>query len=503
MIVEFKFDYLGSNGVLGYFLDFYAQNSGLKYSIVEGNKQISLFVEGEESEILKFGDESMNLIPNSIFLANSEVRIASELPATNHHKMDISLPYFTPRMIKSEKLIPNEFGILSGLAIENHHEITEITETNFDQMLDYAFLQLLHYKNLKFVDEMGVSEMIPAVDFTADFLMPTNLLALSKIFVADEKSLIALAGFEKPIINLKINAVFRQNHPEAPLYFDIKAASDFFIFKLFQKLYENDIFFVSVKSLKKRLKIAVLEDKFLVVNHAKILDSKKLAFLTQNHSNLAHFALICDEFGLQEKVNLHLNFSKTENDSIKLYKNDNEYNLLKIELPKSFGELFAKIRERESGAKLLENYTKEFGRLPSGIITQTPSFYTLFGMISRILFSKSAEWLLQNASDFMGNKGARIDFKIVGKNEFDVLSMICSAMSFKLAGSDEKILSFGILESFVYFLRDYTDTLDDELGFDAMVATGTLFEERKISNLCVKLLGQKLKFSDEIGLSGE
>ena len=73
--MEFKFNYLSDNGVLLYFLDFYAKNSGLKYSIHQNANEISLFIDEEnEDKILKFGDESMNLIPNSIFLADSEVK---------------------------------------------------------------------------------------------------------------------------------------------------------------------------------------------------------------------------------------------------------------------------------------------------------------------------------------------------------------------------------------------------------------------------------------------
>ena len=54
--MEFKFNYLSDNGVLLYFLDFYAKNSGLKYSIHQNANEISLFIDEEnEDKILKFG----------------------------------------------------------------------------------------------------------------------------------------------------------------------------------------------------------------------------------------------------------------------------------------------------------------------------------------------------------------------------------------------------------------------------------------------------------------
>ena len=66
MIIEFEFIYDNDNGLIAHFLDFYAKKSGLEYALnIEANFA-RLYVIGEEEKLLKFSDEYMNLIPNSI-----------------------------------------------------------------------------------------------------------------------------------------------------------------------------------------------------------------------------------------------------------------------------------------------------------------------------------------------------------------------------------------------------------------------------------------------------
>ena len=56
------------------------------------------------------------------------------------------------------------------------------------------------------------------MDFSADFLIAAGVGALDGIFASDEKSKIALAAFEKPLISLKTNAIFRKNHEDTPKF---------------------------------------------------------------------------------------------------------------------------------------------------------------------------------------------------------------------------------------------------------------------------------------------
>ena len=78
MIVAYEFNYLNENALIAHFLLFYARKSALDICLKKEANLISLFVRGGEDEILKFSDEAMPLIPNSIFLAKSSVRVMDE-----------------------------------------------------------------------------------------------------------------------------------------------------------------------------------------------------------------------------------------------------------------------------------------------------------------------------------------------------------------------------------------------------------------------------------------
>ena len=109
--------------------------------------------------------------------------------------------------------------------------------------------------------------------------------------------------------------------------------------------------------------------------------------------------------------------------------------------------------------------------------------------------------MLQNALLFNGEKGVRLDFK-VENGEFDVVLLIKNAMSYRLAGVDEKLLSFGFIDSLAYFISDFMDDIQSDFGFDLAIFEGTLFENKKLANSVLELTAKNYnaKFSYQYGL---
>ena len=507
MIIEFEFIYNNDNGLIADFLDFYAQKSGLKYALNLEKNLTRLYVFGEEKELLKFSDEYMNLIPNSVFLAKTSVKVTDEAKEHNFTQNRAEFANFTPSVIKAyqenSSLNANEFGILSGVSVFKDGKFEKVSKENFNELLDFCFTELFHNQNLQIKFNDQICELNANADFGADFLMPTSLKALSKIFVADEKIVVALASYEKPLLNLKTNSIFRSNHEKVPAFFDVKFAGDFFIYVLFGKLFAEEIFFVSVKTDKdKFLKIAVLDEQFLIVKNPNFLSQKNQNFLnSREDKNLANFALICDEMGVFDKKILQVFLSKNHNDTIKVFDKDLQVNMLNIKIWDTYEELKDEICSDEIGVKLFENFTKEYN-FPKGKIATNASFYGLFEIASKILFDKNAQYLLDSAKDFLGKKGVRIDFCVDKNSNFDCVKFIKSAMSFKLAGSDDKLLSYGFIDSLAYFLSDYFDLLKEEFESEAVLLTGSLFEEKNLANLILNLAqnNHNAKFSNQYGL---
>lgn len=716
MIVAFEFNYLNENALIGYFLDFYAKKSTLLFRITSSQGLITLFACGEEDEILKFSDEYAALIPNSVFLAKSSVRVAQEMSEEDFEKLacaDFSSPVkfssFTPAVIKAylEKgeLRRNEFGELSGVSVLREGKFQKVNEENFGELLEFARLSLSHFQNVEI--KLGDAQITlnASIDFkNSDFLLACAVGSLNKIFIADDKTQIALAAFEKPLISLKTNAIFRKNHADAPKFFDVKLASDLFIFALNRKLLEDDIHFLSARcgaeAKSAIFKVVPLKHSFLIVQNRDFLDAKSKELLDRSEEkNSALFALSCDEKKLLGKRVLRCFLGVGEDDEIAIYDKNFKKPVLKFAPPISLLELKEQICADETGAKLFANFTAKFSfggmkfnaegssdtelnakfhaarrdlrsadeekhggegeikrdddliappdpqeaksascaakhcvasetkcenlyvapsarrsdlyeaseagrddsataksifenstaagfdgessgfisrgeenaqsactapsqarnepsavcdgknsklrsaecgalksekshpeasaekpapkgfaenldfknaaekscseivaeKFPEGSLLRKAGFYDVLDLASQILFNQSAPYLLACAADFLGDKGVRIDFSINDRGELAADKLIRSAMSYKLAGVDDKVLSYGFIDSLSYFLSDLMDARRDE--FDAVIFGGALFGERKFADLVLKLCrNHAASFSDEFEL---
>lgn len=471
LILCFEFNCANDGSILAFFLDFWAKKSALKYSITSQNRLVRLYIEGDEKQLGKFSDEYINLVPHSIFIQESKVNLADEMPAKNEFEFGFSFKNITPNALIYKE---NEFGFRA-----DEDFITNATQ-------DLMNGKTVHY------DGYEISKFS---SFDADFLLPTNLKNAAKIFVCDEKSLIALASFEKPVINLRTNAIYRSNHKDAPLYFDIRSAWDINIYKIAQNLSQNGVNFLAVKSQKEPMKISILDERILIIRAGEFIKAKELEFINSfDDKNYALFGLCASELGMANSTIARVFLSRKNNDFIKVYKGDDEFEMLKITLPKNFDEIWSKIAEFDGGDRLLANFQKEY-KLPSGDIDLPNNFYSLFMIIDKILGYN--EQILSYARDYSGIKGVRIDFKMSSKNEFDWVRAIRSTMSFRLAGADAKNISFGCLESLAFFLSDFGDILKDELGCEGMIFGGMLFENPVIANLALKFCNSnyKSKFS--------
>ncbi|EKR7974455.1 hypothetical protein P9H48_001637, partial [Campylobacter fetus] len=254
MILHFEFKFNNNQKTLAFFLEYWAKKSGLDYSITFKNDDINLYINGDEQSLSKFNDEFIIMVPHSVFLQNSSVKIEDEMPKNSDLKFDFSLENITPLSLKDGI---NEFGFSSDESLINE----AISEINAGKSFIYDGYEISKFDN-----------------FDCSYLLSTGLKTAPKVFVCDEKSLIALASFEKPVVSLKLNALFRTNHKDAPMYFDLRSAWDLNIYKICDILNKQGINFLKVKSTKDDFKISVLDDSFLVLKNSKFLQQGDLDF---------------------------------------------------------------------------------------------------------------------------------------------------------------------------------------------------------------------------------
>lgn len=508
MIVSFEFIYTHKNRILGDLLEFYAKKSGLNFSLNDNGEKITLFIEGSQDEVLNFSDNYMKLIPNSVFLQSSAVKVVESFGEYNFKSSGLKFNNLTPSVVynfseNEGEICENEFGIISEISVFYGGKFVAVTSENFAELLSFTHKHLSHYQSVIIKNTEQEIALNCDINFAkSSLIIPTNPLAIPKMFAPDEKSINALATYEKPAISLKINAIFRKNHADAPEIFDCKLPEDIFIYALCAKLYNDNIFFLGADFRGEIFKISVSESDFTIINHGKFLTPQDKKFLeSKNDKNLALFGLIANEFGVLDKKILSINLSKIYADYFKILENQSEIKCLKIKIPQNFETIAQKIKENEIGFKLFENFSQNFS-FPGGEISGVASFCTIFEIASKILFNQNSEFLIKKAAAYSGEKGVRLDFKLENKTDFDIISLIKSAMSYRLAGVDEKLLCFGFMDSLAYFISDFMDVLSTDFDFEVAIFTGSLFSEKKFANLLKTLVfkNHNAKFSNQYGL---
>ncbi|QKG29272.1 hypothetical protein [Campylobacter sp. RM16187] len=511
MILTYEFEYANSNENLAFFLNFYAKKSKLSYGIEREGSFIRLHLEGEQEELLKFSDEISALIPHFIFLSNSKVFVSEELKG-EQKEFKNTLSNITPSIIQDfheGKISACENGVFSDVKLFKDDKFEAVIKENFTEFLEFALLSFKNGENFKFKDLEGSFEILNFDELNSDFdlVMPTKLKNLPKIFICDQNSQIALASYEKPMIELKTNALYRQNHPSAPHFFNVKAPRDIFIYAFCEKLFEAGVNFIALKSGKELFKATVLENEYIFSNAQIYYKDGFSDFIeVSKDKNLANFYLSADELGIKDENKLRVFLSKFDEDEFKIYLKNSDFEVLNLQIPSSFEEIFEMISKEEGGDRLVANFSANFS-LASGSINTPNSFFSLFCIVGKIFgfdddLKRAGTKLLENAMDFNGPKGPRLDFKMASKTGFDIVKFIRSGMSFRLAGVDDKILSFGYLESFAHFISDFCDVLREDFEFKHIVLQGSLFECKALSNLIAKhvRVGTSAKFSKGLSL---
>jgi len=151
----------------------------------------------------------------------------------------------------------------------------------------------------------------------------------------------------------------------------------------------------------------------------------------------------------------------------------------------------------EGGMRLVQNFKNSFPQLYEKIIqiefkkhTDISDLTKLWSMASVFIGLYegddaliSCEMLEATAIEFGGKSGPRIDYKVVSTDEgyeLDLRLAIRSAMSFKLAGLDDYLLSFGFIDSLADFIAQQAEDSDANIGIDGVTLSGSLFENRQL-----------------------
>jgi len=439
MYLKFIIEYESPNGYVCKIAKKVANHLNIKIGLKRENDNTLIFMELDEEKINAFANALDKELKKSIFLGKIDAVVVDEFDNENIKIYDFS------------------------------NELIKITNDTIHTK-DYIY-QISHVKE------------------DSDMIIAKNLEAVSKYFVAFEGDEV-IASIERPILHLKVNINFRNLTKLFRVSsYDVEI-TDEFIEPFFEKF---DTPLLGIKIIKENIKPirGVVTDtknhKFIITSGEKFVVSPPQKEYDENKKPYFGYFGVLNQYNLTDKNTMAFPFYKKHPSKVLLHSPKFglvDYVSFDVNYT-SFEEIFAQISLDESGKKLIKNFSKKEMKLfenalNSDLNTDYKGIYFVWGLIGCVLgfgnnIESGANGVIKLANEALTKKGPRIDYKLQNKN-LDALWAIRTAMSFKLAGVDDNLIAYGVIESFAEFVSNlYADTNKDT-PLQGAVIVGDLFD---------------------------
>jgi len=475
MNLKFIFNVASRNGIIQKSVLKVAKRVNSKVGIKEDLDKIEVYVDGNLEE---FSRELSKVLPLSIFLESLKAEVTEDFIEEEIKYDDVEMPPCLECIEKAKE----SFNIFQKCEVCGYHlegenrsyenEIKELANKLKDGSI--------------FIDTFNGSFEISTHLDDAEFLVARDLGVVGKYFFSFSEDAKALASIEKPFLRLKTNLEFKKKFSYNSSYL-VKLPDDLLLELLF---YVSDFEILGFKKAKAKDFILNKDYTYLpiaVMSEGKVLLEKGKRGICNKSCS---FEEVFKEWRLNEKSIVSFIFNKN---SQKILLTSSKLNVEYIDFSlniNSMQEVFSEIRRDETGKKLFENYYKKYPNIVDKLIDKeikVNNLYDLFGVIGLILgfaddIESARDKLIQNANDAVTKKGPRIDYRFKDQ-KLDYIWSVRTAMSFKLAGVDEYLLSYGIIESLAEKLSNIYDTLEKEQNLDGALLIGDMFEGEFLSKV--------------------
>lgn len=539
MVLEYKFKYLSNNNTLIKFSKAIVSEMNLAFEIFKEDDYIYLYINAKEEELLQISDKLSKELPMSIFLKDYSLEVLEQIPKREKEefKDDFNLPY----CLKCVKNVENKDSInyydpffkcnICGtpkdqtlVLLEECSSLNQKKEFKDNkELFEFLALKLYEEKRVKIKTKAGVFVFYKTTKLKSKYekVLCTNINSISKLIVSSKIKMLALLSIEKPRIDFNLNPSYKLNNNLDFETVNISYSNDLILYLLsleLQKLnvdflsYENSEIFdykLSYDNTDDQLDfistpyISMIDEKILLLENKNY--DKKLDFVYNEieQKSKAQFMVLIQENKLYDKSVLNIFSSSKYDDNISLYSNkiDGIIDILNYNIPSSLDVILDEITKEESGSKLIKNYKHkfplDFERAYNYSIEKDGknSMYNLWKYVAVVLGLEdiNENIILENSRKAVLQKGPRVDYlltqsdKIFNK-DFRISKLIKSGISFKLAGVDDKTLSFGYLESYAYFLANIIDETNTQFPIQAVSLCGDLIGNKTFYDLINKAI---------------
>ncbi|GAA8098815.1 hydrogenase biosynthesis protein HydE [Helicobacter pylori] len=322
----------------------------------------------------------------------------------------------------------------------------------------------------------------------------SSVLSCTKLPLEDAKY---LASLEKPCIKASLKSVFKDTFKNDEIIAQLPF--DPILNLLCRILQDEDIEFVFVHANDPQEALLYYETLFKTPKRL-ITPTKK--FVLEN--NLSAIAFKDELEFLKEtphSIVLYLSFKRPTR--LLLHANGSLKTLLSVKF--DFNQIFNLLKQDEKASRMLQNYATKFPNFYARIVELSKynlgganllDFFQILGFVLGYSEDFCAQSVIPLAKECLRPKGPRIDYKILKddslKMALNFSKIMHSAMSFRLAGVENEILSLGILDSLAEFLGNFIWDNAQNFSVQEVTIAGDFFGEKVFLDLFVQYFPKTL-----------
>ncbi len=322
----------------------------------------------------------------------------------------------------------------------------------------------------------------------------SSVLSCTKLPLEDAKY---LASLEKPSIKASLKSVFKDTFKNDEIIAQLPF--DPILNLLCRILQDEGIEFVFTHANNPQEALLHYEAFFKTPNRL-ITPTKK--FVLEN--NLSAIAFKDELEFLKEtphSIVLYLSFKRPTR--LLLHANGSLKTLLSVSF--DFNQSFNLLKQDEKASRMLKNYETKFPNFYARILELSKyqlgganllDFFQILGFVLGYSEDFCAQSVIPLAKECLRPKGPRIDYKILKDDSFKMAlnfsKVMHSAMSFRLAGVENEILSLGILDSLAEFLGNFIWDNAQNFSIQEVTIAGDFFGEKVFLDLFVQYFPKTL-----------
>lgn len=468
------------------------------YSVYKDNTT-SFYLQASAEITLEFAQKLSEILPFSLdfsFLSLKE--ITEPLDENLFQTTSLSKPLFMNAkehqdfLDKNASLYADTLGLIKNTAFKGKmiHSPKELIDclTQLKEMLKTQdFTPIFTSRGAL---SLSLKNPSPSVIFS-DL---SSVLSCTKLPLEDAKY---LASLEKPSIKAPLKSVFKDTFKNDEIIAQLPY--DPILNLLCHILQDEGIEFVFMH--ESRSCEALLHYEALFKTPKRLITPAKNFVLENNFSTLPFKDEL--EFLSATPNSIVLYFSFKRPTRLLLHANGSLKTLLSVSF--DFNQIFNLLKQDEKASRMLQNYATKFPDFYARIVELSKynlgganllDFFRILGFVLGYSEDFCAQSVISLAKECLRPKGPRIDYKILKddslKMALNFSKIMHSAMSFRLAGVENEILSLGILDSLAEFLGNFIWDNAQNFSVQEVTIAGDFFGEKVFLDLFVRYFPKTL-----------